>query len=100
MPTVDITEYDKLASDQHGNVILAGQEPSRGTQQVSITAGSVQSTALRDTTRFVRIHTDGAVRVAFGTNPTAAGSSQRMAANSTEFFGVQPGTKIAVIQTT
>ncbi len=100
MPIVDITEYDALASDQQGRVIAAGLEPARGTQQVSITGASLQSTALRDTTRFVRIHTDGAVRVAFGTNPTAAGTSQRMAANSTEFFGVQPGTKIAVIQTT
>lgn len=100
MPTVDITSYDKLPSDQQGRLVFAGMEPSIGNQQVSITGGSLQSAALSDITRFVRIHTDGAIRIAFGVNPTASAASQRMAANSTEFFGVQPGTKIAVIQST
>lgn len=100
MPTVDITSYAALPHDQQGRLVAAGLEPSLGNQQVSITAGSVQSAALSDIARFVRIHTDGAIRIAFGTNPTASATSQRMAANSTEFFGVQPGTKVAVIQTT
>lgn len=100
MPIVDITSYDKLPHDQQNRLVSAGLEPSLGNQQVAITAGSVQSAALGDITRFVRIHTDGAIRIAFGSNPTASATSQRMAANSTEFFGVQPGTKIAIIQTT
>lgn len=97
---VDITEYSELPRDQQGRMVAAGMEPSQRNQQVAITAGSVQCAALGDSTRFIRIHTDGAIRIAFGTNPTASGASQRLAANSTEFFGVWPGTKIAVIQTT
>ena len=100
MPAVDITEYDRLAEDQHGKTVLTGLEPARRVQQVSITGASLQSGALADNTRFVRVHTDGTVRISFGSNPTATAASQRMVANSTEFFGVQPGTKIAVIQST
>lgn len=100
MPTVDITEYDRLAEDQYGKTVLTGLEPARGTQQVAITSGSLQSASFADNTRFIRVHTDGSIRLAFGVSPTASATSQRMVANSTEFFGVQPGTKVAIIQST
>jgi hypothetical protein len=48
----------------------------------------------------VRIHTDATCRIAFGANPTATSGSQRLQAGGTEFFGVRPGTKIAVISST
>lgn len=100
MAVVDISEYNELARDNAGIVLAAGKEPSSANQQVSITAGSLQSAAFADTTRFVRVHTDAACRVQFGTNPTAAATSKRMSAGQTEFFGVTPGMKIAVITTT
>jgi hypothetical protein len=97
---VDITEYQNLAYDGLGNRVAAGVEPSRAVQQIVASGASAQSVALQDVTKFVRVHTDVAIRIAFGANPTAATTSQRMAANSTEYFGVTPGIKIAVITTT
>lgn len=97
---LDITEYQHLAQDENGRVIAAGKEPALLNQQVTIAVGSTQSAALSASTRFVRLHTDAACRIAFGGNPTAAATSQRMAAGQTEYFGVTPGTKIAVIQST
>jgi hypothetical protein len=61
---------------------------------------STQSTALNTLTRVVAIHTDEVCSIAFGTNPTATTSSRRMGANSTEYFEVTPGHKIAAINNT
>jgi hypothetical protein len=75
-------------------------EPSRVVQQVDVGAGSVQSAPLSDVTRFVRLHSDVTCRIAFGPSPTASAASQRLVAGATEFFGVVPGQRIAVIQST
>jgi hypothetical protein len=100
MAILDITEYDRLSIDNQGRVILVGLEPQRTNQQVAIGGGSAQSAALGDTTRFVRLHADAVCRVAFGPNPTAATTSMRLAAGASEYFGVYPGHKVAVITTT
>lgn len=97
MATLDITEYQSIARDHAGASVPAGVEPARNVQQVTIGVASAQSAAFHDRTKFVRIHTDAACRIAFGEDPTAAVTSQRMAANQTEFFGVEPGHKVAVI---
>lgn len=97
MPVLDITEYSRLASDATGKSIPTGIEPASATHQVSVGVTSTQSNAFSDSVKLVRIHTDTACRIAFGPNPTASASSPRMAAGSTEFFGVQAGHKIAVI---
>ncbi len=98
---LDISEYDALAVDVSGHVIAAGVEPPVVEQTpVTIGAVSTQSAAFHQRTRFVRLHCDVACRVAFGVNPTASPTSKRMAAGQTEFFGVLPGHKVAVIQTT
>lgn len=98
MAQVDITEYQNLASDGQGNKVAAGIEPSRSIKQLAVTPSSVQSAAFEDVTKFVRVHTDTTIRIAFGADPTASSTSQRMVANSTEYFGVTPGIKAAVIQ--
>jgi hypothetical protein len=97
---VDITEYAELARDAMNLTIPAGQEPATAEQQVAIGGGSVQSAAFASTTRFVRLHADAACRIAFGVNPTAAGTSRRLAAGQTEYFGVIGGQKVAVITST
>lgn len=98
---VDITEYQNLGLDSLGALIAVGMEPARVVQQVTEGAASVACAAdFLDTTRFVRIHTTAPIRVAFGKTPTASATSQRMAANATEFFGVLPGIRVAVIVTT
>lgn len=97
MATVDITEYQNVAHDGIGNRVAAGIEPARSVQQVSISGVSAQSASMQETTKFVRVHTDSTIRIAFGSDPTASATSQRMVGNSTEYFGVTPGIKIAVI---
>lgn len=100
MAILDVTEYASLSLDAQGRQVLVGKEPSRVNQQVAIGGGSTQSSAFSDITRFVRLHADAACRIAIGPNPTAAATSMRMGANQTEYLGVNPGDKIAVITTT
>jgi hypothetical protein len=97
---IDVACYDNLARDNRGNVILTGMEPAIADLQVPIGATSVQSAPFPDSTLLVRVHTDNTCRIAFGENPTANSATKRMSAGSTEFFGVRPGHKVAVIQST
>lgn len=97
MPMLDITEYGELSVTNRGMMVMAGQEPSLRNQQVSIGASSEQSEAFADTTRFIRLHAEAACRVTVGNNPTAASSSMRLGPGGTEYLGVSPGLKIAVI---
>ena len=93
---LDISEYDRLSLDQSGRSVLVGVEPARANQQLAIGV-AVQSAAFGDNTRFVRLHADAACRVLFGANPTATGTSMRLAAGATEYFGVRPGEKLSVV---
>lgn len=98
MATVDITEYDKLASDNLGARIAAGVEPARIVQQIAVSGVSAACPVeFEGNTRFVRVHTDVTIRIAFGKNPVASSASQRMPAGATEYFGVTPGIKMAAI---
>ena len=94
---LDITEYQRLAVDSQGHSIPTGQEPSRHVQQVPITGASEASEPVSDVTRFVRVHADTTCRIAFGKEPVATAASQRLPGGATEFYGIDPGTKIAVI---
>lgn len=98
MAILFISEYSKASIDNQGRGVMAGKEPAVVTQIVAIGAGSVASAAFSSATKFVRLHTDTACNFAFGIAPTAvADTSPRMAANQTEFFGIPPGYKVAVI---
>ena len=99
MPVLYVSEYISLPVVS-GKFIQAGDEPAVATQTVPIGAGSLQSVAFNPNTRFVRVHTDAICSVLFGADPTATAASPRMAAGSTEFFGVKPGHKVAVITNT
>ncbi len=94
MAVLDVSEYHAQAVDQGGNKLPAGQEPSIADQQLAI-GSEVKSAAFKGS--FVRIHADAACRILFGANPTASSTSKRMAANTTEFFGVTPGHKVSCI---
>lgn len=100
MAILDVTEYNELTMAGRGHLVMAGQEPCTRTQQVAVGASSAQSLVFADTTRFIRIHSDVACRVAIGANPTASTTSMRVGAGGTEYLGVLPGLKIAVIATT
>lgn len=97
MPSLDITEYAELAVAGRGHMVMAGKEPAVINQQISIGATSAQSSPMSDVTRFIRLHAETSCRVSVGSNPVAAATSMRMVAGGTEYLGVSPGLKIAVI---
>lgn len=95
MAKLYVTEYGGLDP-----ALVAVAPPLVDQTPVVIGAGSLQSAAFDAATTLVRIHTDAICSIAFGTNPTATANSQRMAANSTEYFAVKFGHKVAVITNT
>jgi len=100
MATLYIKEYQYVASTRQQSYVQIGQEPPVAEQTVAIGGASAQSAAFNANTQYVRLHTDAICSVAFGANPTATISNGRMAANQTEYFGVVPGQKLAVITNT
>jgi hypothetical protein len=100
MAFIYVTEYLRQAKDGITLVMPAGNEPALAVQKIAIGAGSIQSAPFDRRTSFVAINTDATCSVAFGENPTATVASTRIPADGTQFFGVKPGDKVAVIANT
>jgi hypothetical protein len=101
MADIYISEYKEMAKTiGQKQDLAAAQEPALAVQKISISGASTQCAAFNEDTRFIEIHTDAICSIAFGLNPTATTSSKRMAANQTQFFGVVPSHKVAVISNT
>lgn len=109
MPALYITEYSQMAmvdQAQPGTLVQmyskgqgqAAQAPPVAEQVISISGSPTQSVAFNAQTKFIRVNCDTVCSIAFGSNPTATTSNQRLAANQTEYFGVARGDKISVIQ--
>lgn len=94
-----ITEFTSLGyvGTTPTQTIQAPGCPEVAQQQVAIGVGSAQSAAFNANTKFIRVNVDAVCSIKIGTDPTAAVTAQRMAANQTEFYAVAPGQKIAVI---
>ena len=75
-------------------------EPPLAEQTITFAASVQCSNAFHASTRLVRINTDATCSIAFGDNPTATTGVKRLAANQTEYFGVQGGYKVAAITNT
>lgn len=69
-------------------------------QTISFTGTSGQSSAFQAGTTLIRVVSDVACFIAFGSNPTASSSTLFLPAGIVEYFGVLPGTKVAAIQST
>lgn len=98
MATLFVSEYGSVGLTLNGGNVAAGKEPRLAAQSVAVGVASAQSDAFQDNTRFIRVHTDVACYYKIGSNPTAVATEGRLAANQTEYFGVNGGDKIAVIQ--
>ena len=98
MASVYITEHyaPKLVA---GNMLPAVSMPPIAEQKITIGA-STQSSAFNALTQVVGIHAEAVCSVAFGADPTATSANRRLAANSTEYFEVTAGHKVAVITNT
>lgn len=99
MAVVDISEYSLSARDTAGHIVQAPVEPSQTVQQITIAGTSAASAAFGKATKMIRVHAETAVRFAIGAAPVASATSPRIPAGGTEYFGVIPGLKIAVIST-
>jgi len=100
MATLYVTEFTDTYLDPYNHSFSIAKWLANQEQTVTIGAGSTQTaTASKNNTMYVRLFTDTACGVEFGTNPTAGANSPRMAANSTEYFAVPQGQayKVAVI---
>lgn len=100
MALLYIAEYDRMAEAPAGPPQIVQEPPIIEQTPVVIGAGSLQSAFFGTRTRIVRIHADSICSIAFGINPTASVQNKRMAASQTEYFGVAPGMKVAVIANT
>ena len=93
-----ISEYDVMPV-LAGRAVPTGMEPAVAEQAVTFTT-TTQSAAFNARTKFIRVHVDSICSYEFGANPTATVTTPRMAANSTEFFGVVAGQKVAFVTNT
>lgn len=102
MAKVYITEFATQCRDASGRNLGIAMEPMVATQVVAIGGTTAQSAAVNALTTFVRIHTDAICSIELGTDPAATANTRRMAAGSTEYFGVPLGKayKVAVITNT
>ena len=102
MSTLYITEFADatmagLISPSPLFPIPAPMTPPVAEQNVTIGMSSTQSAAFNAETTFIMVNCDAACSLAFGADPTAVATAQRMGANETRFYGVVPGQKLAVI---
>lgn len=104
MAKLYVTEYFKIGKDANSIPIQSGLDDGINViDQAPISfSTSTQSSAFNSKTVMVRVHTDSICSIVFGTNPTATVNNKRMAANTTEYFSVEPGKslKVAVITNT
>ena len=93
---VYVTEH-RLPKLYQRSVLHVPTMPPIATQKLTNGGTAVQSNTFDAATRMIGVHTDAIVSIKVGTNPTATTSDKRMAANTTEYFIVEGGQKISVI---
>jgi len=83
-----LTEYRDSAKDTGSNFIAAGMEPSVAEQALTLTSSTQQTAVFNAQTSFVMVHAQEAACLAWGTNPSAVTTKQRMAAGETRYYGI------------
>ena len=102
MATLYVSEYRLLASVPSVTNYApmpgqAPQEPVVAEYTVNISGSSTQGPLFGGYTALIRVHCDAVCSIAIGKNPTALTTNKRLAANQTEYFGVNQQDQIAVI---
>ena len=96
MSVAYIAEYAELAKDELGNIVPVGKEPAIATQTVSFTT-TTASAAFNKLTRFIRISVDTEAHFIVAGTPVATTSHPQIMADTVEYFGVEGGLKIALV---
>lgn len=98
MTKLYVTEFSTVAvTPVDGRLMPVGQKPGVANQAITVTGSSQQSALFNAEARLVRLHAQVACHIAVGSNPTATTNSMRLAEGQTEYFGVVPGHRLAVI---
>jgi hypothetical protein len=96
---VYVTEHP-LPRISYGNPLPVVEMPPLATLKITNGGTSTQGAVFNAATRMIGVHTDAIISIAVGVNPTATTNDKRMAANTTEYFFVEAGQRIAVINNT
>lgn len=100
MATLYIAEFSSLAKAGGGDGMQIAQWPPHKQQTVAIGGSSAASAVFDSRTVAIRVHADVICSFRIGgvdETPTALATDARLAADATEYFGVKPNQKIAVI---
>lgn len=102
MANLRIQEYRGIARGDGAFPQAIGTPALRNQTPLAIGGASAQSAAFGTGTHVIGVQAEGICAIEVGgTAPVAvAGTSKRMVAGQTEYFGVQPGDKLAVITDT
>lgn len=98
MAKLTVTEFSLLTETSLGRTQTV-KAPPVTEQQLGISGASNPSAAFNARTVVVRLKTDTACSIAWGSAPVAVSGNCPMEAGQTEYFGVNPGDKVAVITT-
>jgi len=98
MAVLYVVEYAQLGYDPQGPAAVP-EQPTLSKQTLPIGGSSVVSAPFQPATKYVRLHCDAICSINFGINPVATTTTERMAANQTEYSGVPRGAgfQVAVI---
>lgn len=96
MATVYIAEF-QVIQDIGALIAQIASAPPVAEQTIAIGGASVSSAAFNYNTNVIRVTTDAICSIAIGVTPTATATTMRLSADHVEYFGVRPGSKIAVI---
>lgn len=97
MSVLYITEFANSGNSNSGAQLPVGSLPAVAEQAVTFTTSSVQSAVFNENTKFIRVHADGDAFILSGENPTSTTGSMKLAADSTEYFAIRKGHRLAVI---
>lgn len=101
MAKLYVTELWGQGSDNAGRTSASPRMPALAEQVIPFAASAVSSDPFNKNTKLVRVHTDGVCSVVVGeVGVEATTNNMRMLAGQTEYFSVQGGHVISVIQNT
>ncbi|HET7156085.1 MAG TPA: hypothetical protein VFI87_12035 [Hyphomicrobiaceae bacterium] len=100
MASLYIAEFSSLASAGGGGSVQAAQWPPLREQKIALSGTSAASAAFGPGTTVIRVHSDVVCSIKVGGTPVATAANARLAADATEYFGVESGAKIAGITNT
>lgn len=100
MTTLNIVEFSSIQAYWTEASAQIAKTPPVAIQEMTPSTTSQISTAFSGNTNIVRLSADVPVRLAFSISTamaTANATSLRLTADAPEYFGVEPGQRVAVI---